>query len=380
MAAIRKRRQRSGSVAYQADYRDSSGVRRHRQFSTKKEADAFLLTVRGQVRDGIHVAASQSITVAEASKLWLERGDAEKLEASTLASYKQHVDLHIVPLIGATKLSAMTAVSVQAFADDLAKTRSRAMVRKILRSLSGIFSEAQRRGKVAHNPLRAVRVRMPKRDQKRPEMPNKSELRAILQVTPERHRPFIYTAVFTGMRASELRGLSWPDVDLDAAVLHVRRRADRYNRIGAPKSEAGTRDIPLARAVVNVLREWKDRCPAGELDLVFPNGAGHVESHANLLNRVFWPIQVEAGVVNMAPGKDEKGNPIRVPEAKYSLHALRHAAAALWIEQGTKAKRIQVLMGHASIQQTFDVYGYLLEADDSDKAVVRAMESQLLAD
>lgn len=69
-----------------------------------------------------------------------------------------------------------------------------------------------------------------------------------------------------------------------------------------------------------------------------------------------------------------------MPEAKYSLHALRHAAAALWIDRGAKAKRIQVLMGHASIQQTFDVYGYLLEADDSDQAAVEAIEDQLLAD
>ncbi len=380
MASIRRRRQRNGGVAYQADYRDGTGARRHRQFATKKEADAFLLTVRGQVRDGIHVAASQSISVADAAKLWLERGKAEQLEASTLASYKQHVDLHIVPLIGATKLSTLTAVSVQAFADDLAKTRSRAMVRKVLRSLSGIFTEAQRRGKVAHNPLRAVRFRTPKRDNKRPEMPTKAELKAILKATPEKHRPFIFAATFTGMRASELRGLSWANVDLDAAILHVRQRADRFNQIGPPKSEAGRRDIPLAPAVVKELREWMKACPKGELDLVFPNGAGHVESHANLLNRVFWPIQVAAGVVNMVRGKDHEGRAIQVPEAKYSLHALRHAAAALWIDRGAKAKRIQVLMGHASIQQTFDVYGYLLEADDSDQAAVKAIEDQLLAD
>lgn len=51
-------------------------------------------------------------------------------------------------------------------------------------------------------------------------------------------------------------------------------------------------------------------CPKGELDLVFPNGAGHVELHANLLNRVFWPIQVAAGVVNMVRGKDHEGRAI----------------------------------------------------------------------
>jgi integrase len=67
-----------------------------------------------------------------------------------------------------------------------------------------------------------------------------------------------------------------------------------------------------------------------------------------------------------------------VPDAKYSLHALRHAAAALWIEQGLSPKRIQGLMGHASIQQTFDTYGYLLEARDDDKAAMAAVEIGLV--
>jgi hypothetical protein len=52
---------------------------------------------------------------------------------------------------------------------------------------------------------------------------------------------------------------------------------------------------------------------------VFPTGAGSVESHGNILSRIFWPIQISAGVVVMKDG---------VPDAKYSLHALRHACAA----------------------------------------------------
>jgi integrase len=69
---------------------------------------------------------------------------------------------------------------------------------------------------------------------------------------------------------------------------------------------------------------------------------------------------------------------VKVPDAKYSLHALRHAAAALWIEQGLGPKRIQVLMGHASIQQTFDQYGYLFEARDDEQAAMAEIEARLL--
>ena len=51
--------------------------------------------------------------------------------------------------------------------------------------------------------------------------------------------PLALTAVFTGLRASKLRGLRWQDIDLNKRKLHVRQRADRFNDIGKPKTEAG---------------------------------------------------------------------------------------------------------------------------------------------
>src|SRR6516225_3578949 len=81
---------------------------------------------------------------------------------------------------------------------------------------------------------------------------------------PDKYRPLLLTAIFTGLRASELRGLRWEDVDLPHAKLHVRQRADRYNKIDKPKSESSERTVPLTPIVVNTLREWKLRCPKGE--------------------------------------------------------------------------------------------------------------------
>ena len=108
-------------------------------------------------------------------------------------------------------------------------------------------------------------------------------------------------------------------------------------------------------------------CPKGDLDLVFPNGAGKVESHANILNRVFHPLQVKAGIV------DQSSAP------KYSLHALRHAAAALFIDHGTSPKRLQAILGHESIQMTFDLYGYLFDLRDDDHDAIAGLGARLLA-
>src|SRR5215831_17068654 len=108
---------------------------------------------------------------------------------------------------------------------------------------------------------------------------------------------FLIVAIFTGLRSSELRGLRWDDVDLEAKELHVRQRADRYNVMGKPKSEAGERVIPLGPMVVNTLREWRLARPMGELGLVFPNSTGKIWGHAGIVLSM-WPVLVAAGVVN----------------------------------------------------------------------------------
>lgn len=378
MATTRKRTLPSGKIVWQADYRDGSGARRSKQFALKKDAEVFLTKAQHEVGQGTHVADSASVTINEAAKLWIDRATNEGLERTTLDQYRQHAEIHIKPVLGAQKVSKLTAPAVQKFADDLKAKLSRAMVKKVMGSLSGIFAEAQRQGFTATNPVKAVKLsRQSSREVEELEMPTKQELAAILKATPERHKPFIWTAVFTGMRASELRGLMWQDVDLEANIIHVRRRADKYNQISFPKSKAGTRKIPVPKSCVALLKEWQGTCPTGELGLVFPTGAGNVENHGNLLSRIFWPIQIEAGVSVPTKELDKEGNVVM--DAKYSLHALRHAAAAMFIEQGMKPKRIQVLMGHSSIQMTYDTYGYLFPDEEDDSAAVAAIEERLLA-
>jgi integrase len=371
MATIRKRSWQSGSgtkTAWIADYFDSAGKRRLKTFSTKKAADAWLVQARGEVQRGTHTPDSVSVTIADAAELWLARCERDGLEQSTMAGYRSHVAYHIKPLIGPAKLSRLTAPRVQEYVDHLlAGGRSRALTKKVVGSLSMLITEAQRRGLTAQNPVREVRVRLPKRERRRPEMPAQDELRAMLAEVSGRWRPLIVTLIFTGLRGSEARGLTWSDVDLDNRVLRVRRRVDQWGTFGSPKSAAGTREIPLAPIVVNTLKEWRLACPKGELGLVFPNGAGKIESHANILHRGLGPLQARLGIVGQG------GSP------KYSLHALRHAAAALFIDHGLSPKRLQAIMGHESIQMTFDLYGYLFDLRDDDRDSMTGFGARLLA-
>jgi integrase len=97
--------------------------------------------------------------------------------------------------------------------------------------------------------------------------------------------------------------------------------------------------------VAHALKEWKLQCPrkgktekdAGVLVLVFPNGKGNPESHANIANRGFYPLLVACGITEDSGKKDEEGKPIA--RAKYGMHTLRHFFASWIIEQGFSPKR-----------------------------------------
>ncbi len=370
MAKVRKRTWRNSKgeqTAWIADYFDQAGKRHIKTFTREREAKAWLVTAQGEVARGAHTADNASITVAEAAELWIEKAKLECLERSTLRQYRNHVDLHIkLSRIGNEKLARLSAPTIETFRDDLLRKGSRPMARKVLASLKGILGEAQRRGLVAQNAAQPVKVDAKKRDQAKlavgRDIPSKEEIQTILSTAEGRWRPLLITAIFTGMRASELRGLTWNDVDFERKVINVRQRANLWGEMGSPKSAAGEREIPMAPMVVNALREWKLACPKGSLGLVFPNGNGNVENHANIANRGFYALQRSAGIV------DSQAKP------KYGFHALRHFFASWAIDRGFSAKRVQALLGHSSIQMTFDVYGHLFRSLDDDHAKFAAGE------
>lgn len=381
-------------TAWIVDYVDAKGVRRQKTFKLKKQADAFAATASVEVREGVHVADSATITIEEAGKLWLKSGDAAGLERTTMDQRRQHLNLHIVPVAGAVKLTKVTAPWLRSFQDDLRERgRSAAMVKRITVSLGSILADSQGRGLVVRNAVHELSKARSgtKASEKRAkaklrvgwDIPTNAEIRSVLDAATGRYRPLLVTMIFTGIRASEARGLRWEDVDLKQAILHVRQRADRYGDVGMPKSEAGQRTVPLPPIAVNTLKEWKLACPKSEAGLVFPNTAGNIENHQNMLKRGLWPAEIAAGVTIATDELDAGGKPILAP--KYSgFHALRHWYASWLINRKADggleltAKAVQARMGHSSIQVTFDTYGHLFPAVD-EGAEMAAAERALFA-
>lgn len=282
------------------------------------------------------------------------------------------------------------------------------MIRRVMTTLGTLLADAQERGLVVRNAAREMQARRGQgatRQEKRQkgrlkvgvDMPTREEVKALVAALEGRWRPLLLTAIFTGLRASELRGLRWKDIDLDKRVIHVRQRADRFNHIGRPKSEAGERTVPAPPLVINALREWKLVCPkkdSGKVDaegnhvmtlnLVFPNGAGKVESLNNILRRGLHPAWIAARVAVDTGEVDEKGEPILAP--RYTgLHCLRHWFASWCINRredgglGLAPKMVQERMGHSTIALTMDLYSHLFPRDD-DGSELDAAASFVLAD
>lgn len=387
MTAIRKREWTSPKgqkkTAWLVDYKDQHGKRRARQFSTKKEAEAYAARARDEIRQGRHTHDRDSITVEVAADLWIAAADAEGLERSTIKRYRELARLHVVPKFRDLKLSQLTKTQVVEWRQELLVEKSRSMASKIIRALSAILNNAMEIGAISQNVASDVKIGRAKRDAARVEPPARADLKGMIEAATEEERPFILTAITMGLRSSELRGLCWRDIDLKAGTLTVRQRADEWGALGPPKSEAGRRTIPMPPQLVSELTKWKLRCKPSRVGLVFPSAVGTPLRHNNVLRRLYFPLQVRAGLG--VPKLDKTGQPILDDEGKpvltgkYRFHALRHAAASGWIASKIDLKRLQVWIGHESIQLTLDTYGHLLADQERDAELAMVASRDLFA-
>jgi integrase len=356
-----------------ADYTDGAGIRHQRRFGTKKEAAALHDQMKVAIRAGTHVSLSNDLTITSAADKWLKRLEANSRERGTIKTCREHVNLHILPRIGKHKLAKLTKGHIEHFRDSLISgddKLSQPMAAKVMRSLKSMLRV------VGCSHLGdGVGVEISRRDKPKLEVgrdiPTPQEISRLVQAArgKVKVKVLLMTAATTGLRASELRGLRWSDVDLRAGELHVRQRADAWLVVGSPKSEGSRRTIPLGHDLMLALKEWKLACPNSEHDLVFPTSTGAVQHHKNMLEDVE-RVMKAAGVMT------------RDGEPKYALHAFRHFFASWCInpkDRGGRelpAKVVQEWLGHSSIKMTLDIYGHLFPRK-ADRAEINASERAL---
>jgi integrase len=273
-----RKRGNTYSIVYDERPDPTSGERRQRErggYATREEAEDALALAIAAVRSGGYVEPSK-VTVARFLTDWIERKAQDDLEPSTATSYRQKINLYLIPRLGPLRVQELDIATIE----DALRTihregghKGRPLSLRTVRYcrfiLSAALEEAQRRGIRADNPAQLTRV--PNREhpdwqpRSAPQQPwSLDELRRFLAVaTEDRLAAMWITYVRSGARRGELLALTWTnDVDLEAGTLEVRRsriavQTDHGRRVydkAKPKSLSSRRTITLDAHNVHVLK------------------------------------------------------------------------------------------------------------------------------
>lgn len=375
-------------TAWVVQWVEADGKRRQRQFPTRREATAYHQQLELEITTGTAPTAARTLTLREAALQFAEhqerRAARGEIERRSAARNTSHVMVHLVPDPAGDRLLAdLRPADFAQLRDRLLAARGFATAREVMVTVRAVCRWAHAMGAVGANHAAEVRVVAPRAERQQPRaIPDRAQLRRLAQAVTARCAAlevelvdaFAVLGLFTGLRASELRGLGVADLVLDDTPrVRVARRADDQGELGPCKSTASYRTVPLAAVAVPVLRRWLLRCGPTRPDiaaahgrLLFPSEAGTVISHQNLAQRHWRRLMAAAELVRPAPlnrggqavlGRDGQPRLRQVP--LFGFHDLRHAAASLWIESGLDGKAVQQLLGHADIQLTYNTYGHL---------------------
>ena len=377
--AVRKLKPKDPSSPWVCEYNDEKG-KRHRytpKTGLKKDADAFRKKMEAELERGVHVAHSATVTLSEASKLWIAECEKRKgfgeLSIQTFITYRGSAN-RVVELIGAMKLPSVTQEVAQRTIDDLATRYAPRTVLAGLMALFHILDAAVAAKYLKINPLNYRRLRLPRKE-RAAKIPTREEIEHILFVSGQRKRneqertrcvrhAMFCLALFSTLRRGEVCGLRWSDVDLAKGVIRINQSRSAYETKG-PKTKAGIRATPLPPIVLSAL----NAIPGPRGEYVFTRRGGNLPNPGNLHLHWYY-LAAKAGLSERRPGE-------RFGHAKprYRFHDLRHAAASLLIAEGANPLHVQRAMGHASVTTTLSIYGHLFDSDDTIKKAADAISA-----
>lgn len=364
MATIFKRKgQAEGSwtISIELDKSPVTRKRKQRWYTFKGNfhaAEKYARELEGQKDRGVLIKPSKT-TIGEYLDQWLQdsRGN---VAPNTAQTYAWFIEKHITPAIGQFPLTALKPEHLQKlYSDKLTSGRrdgkgglSSRSVRYIHVTMHKALKHALKMGLINRNPADAVDI--PKVTRHEMQVMSDTDLHIFLEFaksTP--YYALFYTALFTGMRRSELLALRWCDVDLLLCQISVSRTLHQLNNreiiIRQPKTAKGRRLIALSPSTVAVLRDHQATKIKGKkaLGLAYQDDA-LVFSRPN--GDPLLPDTISAAWSNLARRTGLKG--IR-------LHDARHTHASLLLKAGTHPKIVQERLGHASIAITLDTYSHV---------------------
>lgn len=304
-----------------------------------------------------------SETVASYYERWLPNytgRTSRGIEGSTRSTHERMLRLYIRPFpIGSHRLRDVTPPDIRDWLRELdsgdvgPNTIIKAKV-----SLSVMFACAVEDGDLGANPAVGVRY-VPSDRAKRQHTPRKrraltgADVTAILLAMPERWRAFFTLLVQSGVRISELLGLTWEHVHLgDDPHIMVAEQFYRGQRKKL-KTDASKARVPISATMASWLAELR---PADAMPQtpVFASKTGTPLNYHNVYHRVLQPALVDAGLA-IKTGESPTGKPIYDYQG-IAFHAFRKACGSLLLANGKTLKQVQGWLRHSQLTTTMNVY------------------------
>ncbi|MBS1881496.1 MAG: site-specific integrase [Actinobacteria bacterium] len=306
---------------------------------------------------------------------WLERFEgkvaAGERHPRTLEAHRYQLDRHLLPALRSRRVAT---IGVGTVAELLGAMRAGRCSPKTSASALGTLQEilryARRHGWIRADPVELLETwERPRPRRRRQRVLGRAEIERLLAACPPRGRLLVTTALYSGLRISEMLGLIWGDVDFRRGVISVRFQLSRARRGEPPrrvatKTPASVREVPLVPQLAHLLAAHKQATPfAAPGDWVFATGRGTPLGHRNVSRRVLQSAARAAGLDN------EGWPPLR-------FHDLRHTFAShLIVDLELDVAQVSRILGHARITITLDTYTHLFD----DARHLRDIRSRMAA-
>lgn len=291
--------------------------------------------------------AAELLTLREWNERYLDIY-CNGIKATTKEAYMCNIKNHIDRVLGNQLVSKITAEDIQLFLNSLALGigLEKPLSSKSIKNIHGILHKsldiAEANGYIVSNP--AQRTSLPKIIKHDMHALSVEETKRFLFAIKGNEKECLYiTAIFTGMRAGELIGLTWDCVNFNEScitlyrqLVRIRDSSGKYHYcFSSLKSNRARRIFPPS-IVLNLLSKLKDESRS---DFVFVNARNSHHTHSSL-NSSLKKVLVRAGITN------------------FRFHDLRHTFATISIRSEVDTLTLKENMGHYSAAFTLDVYGH----------------------
>lgn len=282
--------------------------------------------------------------------------------AGTAEGYRIIIHRHLTPNFGAIPLAQLQPSHIQSYYakainnDGVCENRE-ALSARTVTNIHKVLSEALNHAVKWQILIRnvALAVDPPRPTQQQMSTFAEEQAGRFLKSAPQSpHHELFVTALLTGLRRSELLGLSWKNVDLDMAQLSVNQTLHRLSGVGfvftKPKTTKSRRTVALPPLLCVLLRRLKERQTGTRLllgqqaqddELVFSRPDGE-PLDPSTVTHAFRKVTRAAGL----------------PDLRF--HDLRHTHASLMLKQGVHPKIVSGRPGHSGIGITLDTYSHVL--------------------